>query len=96
MTHIGHCVNREAGDSVSNKSRVDEIEDGIQSIPQEVPSRSHISSALVFEYSVKNKGDIPAGNGMDISYSSIPPKSFVEPPVCILIQDTIQCVWNDD
>lgn len=42
-----------------------------------------------------DKGDSPASNGMNISHSSVPPKSLVEPPFGIFVQNAIECVRND-
>lgn len=46
QTHIGHRVDGEARDPVRDEAGVDEVEDGVEGVPEEVPKPTETPSAI--------------------------------------------------
>ena len=92
-TNVWHGVDGEASNSVCHKAWVDEVNYGIQRIPEKVAS----NLAKVRERSdVEFRTNWPTSNCMDVSDMLVPPKSAVLPMLWGFIKDAPERIWNDN
>jgi hypothetical protein len=54
-THVGHRVDSKASNAMRDKAGIDEVEDGVEGIPQEVPGKHRDVSATTKVKSSESK-----------------------------------------
>jgi hypothetical protein len=94
-THVGHRVDSKASNAMRDKARIDEVEDGVERIPQEVPCEYRDVSATTKGKKFKIK-DTPGSDGVHMPHGIVPPKRAVLPIDGRLRHNAVQRIRHHD